>query len=107
MNERLMRSRRLWIAAAVIGALVVGGFLARRALQNGAGTTAVPFGAILPLTGNLASLGEPKRNAFLLAQDDVNADGGIDGRRLDVRFEDNRGEPREGVSAFQKLMNLD
>jgi branched-chain amino acid transport system substrate-binding protein len=48
----------------------------------------VKFGALLTLTGEIAYLGERCRDAILLAQDDVNAAGGIQGRALKVLTED-------------------
>lgn len=67
----------------------------------------IKVGAVLPLTGNLARLGEPKKNAILLAVDEINRQGGVDGKQLSVSFEDNKGDPKEGVSAMQKMINVD
>ena len=48
----------------------------------------VKVGAVLSLTGPGAGLGGPERNGILLAQKQINADGGIRGRPLEVIVED-------------------
>ena len=48
----------------------------------------VKVGAVLSLTGPGAGLGGPERNGILLAQKQINANGGIRGRPLEVIIED-------------------
>jgi len=48
----------------------------------------VKVGAVLSLTGPGAGLGGPERNGILLAQKQINANGGIRGRPLEVIVED-------------------
>ena len=67
----------------------------------------VRIGAILPLTGGGASFGVPLRQGIDLAVEEINASGGINGRRLEVIFEDSQGDARIGVSAFNKLTMMD
>jgi branched-chain amino acid transport system substrate-binding protein len=50
--------------------------------------TPVSIGAILSITGPYAPLGEPERNAILIAVADVNAAGGINGHPLQVQILD-------------------
>jgi len=50
--------------------------------------TPVSIGAILSITGPYAPLGEPERNAILIAVADVNATGGINGHPLEVQILD-------------------
>jgi branched-chain amino acid transport system substrate-binding protein len=62
------------------------------------------IGAVLPLTGEAAHWGIPPRNAAELAIDEINAAGGIGGRKLKFLAEDDRCQPADGVSAFNKIM---
>jgi branched-chain amino acid transport system substrate-binding protein len=67
----------------------------------------VKVGVIAPLTGDVASYGEWVEKASTLAQEEINAAGGIKGRKLKLVFEDSRAEPRQGVSAIKKLIEVD
>lgn len=63
--------------------------------------------AILPLSGNFANIGEPKKEAILLAADDINQRGGINGRKIAIVLEDSKGDPKEGVTILQKNIDVD
>jgi len=65
------------------------------------------IGAILPLTGNLAFLGEPERDAIKLAVEDINAAGGIKGKKLEVVIEDSKGDPKQGAMITNKFISID
>jgi branched-chain amino acid transport system substrate-binding protein len=62
------------------------------------------MGAVLPLTGGSAQWGIPPRNAALLAADQVNAAGGIKGKKIVLDIEDDQCEPANAVSAMQKIL---
>jgi len=67
----------------------------------------IKIGAILAQTGKVAAWGEPAFNGIELAVEEVNANGGINGRPLEVIYEDNQSEVAKGVSAYNKLVNID
>jgi branched-chain amino acid transport system substrate-binding protein len=56
------------------------------------------------LTGDAAHWGIPPRDAAELAIDEINRAGGIGGRKLKLFVEDDRCQPPDGVSAFNKIM---
>jgi branched-chain amino acid transport system substrate-binding protein len=64
----------------------------------------IAIGAVLPLTGDAAHWGIPPRNAAELAVEEINDAGGIGGRKLKLLVEDDRCQPADGVSAFNKIM---
>src|SRR5713226_1742832 len=64
----------------------------------------IPIGAVLPLTGDAAHWGIPPRHAAELAIDEINRAGGIGGRNSKLFVEDDRCQPADGVSAFNKIM---
>ena len=66
----------------------------------------IKIGAILPLTGDNAKWGIPPKKGEELAVDEINARGGIKGKKLVLLAEDTRCEPKEGVSAFNKLLTV-
>src|SRR4051812_1750034 len=66
----------------------------------------VQIGGLYPLTGGLASYGEPARNVAMIAVEDVNAAGGINGKKLELITEDHKCDPKETNSVFQKLYDI-
>ena len=62
---------------------------------------------MLPLTGDGASYGITEQRAALLAQEEINAKGGIDGKKLEYVTEDSKCDPAGGAAAAQKLVNVD
>lgn len=67
----------------------------------------IRIGHTIPLTGSLAVYGKYFKNGTDLAVEQINADGGIDGRPLEIIYEDHKGDPAAGVSALQKLISKD
>ncbi len=63
----------------------------------------IRIGSILILSGEGASWGEASRNGIDLAVADINARGGIEGKRIVVTHEDNQSEPKLAIAALQKL----
>ncbi len=67
----------------------------------------VKVGVVLPTTGSLAKFGEIERDAFLMAQQEINAAGGINGKKLELLIEDTTGRPEVGRSVVEKLITKD
>ncbi|WCK56362.1 ABC transporter substrate-binding protein [Aneurinibacillus sp. Ricciae_BoGa-3] len=67
----------------------------------------IKIGAAFPLTGGSAYTGKSLQQAVQLAEEEINAKGGINGSKLKFLFEDDKGVPAEGVNAAQKLITQD
>jgi branched-chain amino acid transport system substrate-binding protein len=67
----------------------------------------VRIGGIFPLSGNVAAYGIEARNGILLAIDEINAADGINGRKVELIFEDDEGKPEKSVNAYNKLTTKD
>lgn len=88
--------------------LIVSAFCVSLLLWSGVGfASEVVVGAVTPLTGKLAVYGEGFRQAMLLAADEVNADGGVGGKKFSIVFEDNNSTSKGSVSAIRKLITVD
>lgn len=61
------------------------------------------LGFMGPLTGKYADLGVQGRNGAFLAVEDINAEGGISGRPVVLKTEDDRGTPEGAKEAAMKL----
>jgi branched-chain amino acid transport system substrate-binding protein len=64
----------------------------------------VVIGAAIPITGNFAATGVQYYNSLRMAQDDVNAKGGINGKKLRIAFEDTQSANSTAVNAYVKLV---
>jgi len=81
--------------------LVVGAFLAAGCARKT--PTTYKIGAVLPLTGPAAAMGEAARNGIELAVEDINARPGPRRMQIDLRVQDGKNDPTSSVSAFMKL----
>ncbi|KPV55863.1 ABC transporter substrate-binding protein [Paenibacillus sp. A3] len=67
----------------------------------------IKIGWFGPLTGPTATDGTHSRDAALLAVEQYNAAGGINGKKVELVAEDDQGKPEEAIKAVQKLVNND
>jgi len=67
----------------------------------------IKVGVLLPLTGKLAGAGEIEQNSFIMAVDEINAAGGVAGRKIDLIIEDTATKPDVGGAAIEKLISQD
>jgi branched-chain amino acid transport system substrate-binding protein len=68
---------------------------------------AIKIGGIFPLSGGAAVFGIEARNGILLAIDEINAAGGIDGKRVELISEDDENNPEKSVNAYNRLTAKD
>jgi branched-chain amino acid transport system substrate-binding protein len=67
----------------------------------------VKIGVITPLTGSQAAFGEAHKNGYLIALDEINAKGGVLGKKIELDFYDDQGKPDQAVHGVAKLVDLD
>jgi branched-chain amino acid transport system substrate-binding protein len=66
----------------------------------------IHLGAVIPLTGPAAVVGNQEMRGIQFAIDAANAKGGVQGNKVDVQFEDNQAKADQAVLAFNKLVDL-
>jgi branched-chain amino acid transport system substrate-binding protein len=97
----------IWIIIAVV---VLGGLWWWGTSHNSAseytGAT-YKVGIILSLTGDAAPYGEGARNIDQIAVDEINANGGINGKPMELVIEDGKCNGQDAANAAQKLINVD
>jgi branched-chain amino acid transport system substrate-binding protein len=98
-------TRSTVILAAAIGLLATF-FSSARAQENGITASEVSVGAIGALTGPLAFIGTPGRDSMTMAFDEINAKGGVCGRKLHLDFQ-HASSPAESIAAVKKLVEED
>ncbi len=77
------------------------------AQSQGISKTEIIIGTILDQSGPLAGFGKQSRLGMQLRVDEVNEQGGINGRKLKLIVEDDGYDPKKAVLAAQKLVNQD
>lgn len=76
-------------------------------LTNSVLAKVIKIGAVFPFTGQLAVHAEDAKRTLELAQDEINALGGINRDEIKFIYEDSGGTPKGGASAAQKLIEID
>ena len=94
MKSRVLRAGLL-IAAVV---------LAPAACRRGGGDE-ILIGEYGSLTGTTATFGQSTNNAIQMAYDEINAAGGLLGKKVRVAVEDDQSKPEEAATAVTKLIN--
>ena len=64
----------------------------------------IKIGAAEALTGPAAKYGLAIKNGFELAVDEINAGGGVNGRKITLVLEDEQGKKEEAITVFKKLI---
>jgi branched-chain amino acid transport system substrate-binding protein len=58
-------------------------------------------------TGATSSFGQSTKNGIQLAFEEINAAGGVNGKKLEMVFEDDQGTPEKAKTVISKLINQD
>ena len=70
-------------------------------------TKEIKIGAVLPLTGPAAQYGKWIQEALELGKEEINISGGINGKELEIIYEDDQANPAFAANAMRKLVNQD
>lgn len=65
------------------------------------------IGCVFSVTGNTSWLGEPQKKTVEMIADEINAKGGIKGRKISLFIEDIQGDNTRTVNAVKKLVQKD
>src|ERR1700748_2163186 len=81
--------------------------LAVALLSGPAGAQTIKIGVNEPLTGAFAASGTYVVNGAKIAADEINAKGGVLGKKIELIIEDNKSNPMEAAAVAEKLITLD
>jgi branched-chain amino acid transport system substrate-binding protein len=93
--------------ALALGILSMSAGLAQAQQGQGISKDEIKVGTIQDLSGPLAGYGKQTRNGMILRAEEINEQGGINGRKIKLLIEDNAYDPRKAVLVAQKLVNQD
>ena len=91
------------LAAAALAAAAV----TAAAQSPGITKTEIVVGSIQDLSGPIAAFGKQARNGLVMRADEINAVGGVNGRKIKLIVEDHGYDPRRALLAAQKLITQD
>jgi branched-chain amino acid transport system substrate-binding protein len=98
-------STKVVVSAIALSAALVAAPV--QAQSQGVSKNEILVGSILDMSGPLASYGKAVRQGMLLRAEEANEQGGVHGRKIVLRVEDDGYDPKKAVLAAQKLVNQD
>lgn len=99
MNKRPFRTSLALCCAAAASVAMASG--------QGVSKTEITLGSIQDLSGPIAGFGKQVRLGMMLRVDEINEQGGVNGRKINLKIEDSAYDPKKAVLAAQKLVNQD
>ncbi|MES9871906.1 MAG: ABC transporter substrate-binding protein [Candidatus Sedimenticola sp. 6PFRAG7] len=89
-----------------VSALAVSAVLALSGAQAFA-TDTIKVGTFLAVTGGASFLGDPELKTLQMYIDDINADGGVDGKKVELIHYDTGGNAKKAVNFAKRLVQKD
>ncbi len=102
-----MNTKTIYSLVVIIAILIVGVSLLGKKAPNPTSGEPVKIGAVLSFTSFAAPWGESAKKGIDLAVKMINKDGGIDGRPVEVIYEDDQTDGKTAVTAYNKLVKVD
>lgn len=104
-SAQMSKSRGVAAAAVLAAAVVVGVAGCGSDGSSGGSADTWKIGLEAPLSGDTANLGKGMLEGAQLAADEINADGGVLGKKIEVVEIDDAGDPATGVTAANEAIS--
>lgn len=75
------------------------------ASESGAAGETIKIGCLAPLTGEVSTYGIAASNGIKMGINEINENGGIGGKQIELIILDEKGDPTEAVNAYNKLVD--
>ncbi|PNC29510.1 hypothetical protein CXU17_08150 [Akkermansia muciniphila] len=98
-------TKKIIISVAVIVLLLLIGWFFTHTQSDANDSGTVKIGAIISLTGDNSTQGNLAKNGILIAIDQFNKKGGINGKKISLIIEDSQTSAKGTVNAFKKLQS--
>ena len=103
--------KNFFLAFSLIFSILLSSACVDKSANSGGATTAgdgdIKVGVYGDTSGATSSFGQSTKNGIQLAFDEINAAGGVNGRKLIMLFEDDQGRPEQAKTVVSKLINQD
>ncbi|WP_187118878.1 ABC transporter substrate-binding protein [Bacillus marasmi] len=98
---------KIFMASTMMVGILAGCSGGDKETSGGTNSDTIKFGVNLELSGGVASYGESLEQGIDLAVEEINKDGGIDGKEIKLVKADNKSEAAEATSTAIKLTSQD
>jgi branched-chain amino acid transport system substrate-binding protein len=99
--------KRRIVSIALVVLMLASVFAFASCSSDTASGETIKLGVVGPMTGDYSLYGTSVRDGALLAAEEINAAGGINGQEVEIVYADSKGDPVEGVNAYNKLRDED
>lgn len=99
-----MKKMLLMVLALTIFVLSCGG---NSSNSKGKSDDVIKIGVIAPLTGSVAQYGTAVEEGVKLKVEEINANGGINGKKIELIVADSKGDVQEATNIFKKMVSQD
>ncbi len=93
-------------SVVMLAVLIIAGIFATGCAPQQKKTEEITIGVLLPLTGELASYGEPLKKGMELALEKLGTEAGGQGYKYTPVFIDSKADPKIAVAGMQKLLSV-
>jgi branched-chain amino acid transport system substrate-binding protein len=94
---------KIYLAIGIVAVVFIAAIIM---FSNQGKEETIKIGAIYPLTGNFANYGIEYQRGLQMAAEEINSQGGINGKQIELIFEDDQGNTEKSVTAANKLINI-
>ncbi len=99
--------KALGLAVGALAVTQLPAFAQTKVTNNGISATEIVIGTHQDLSGPIKFWGVPVSNGMKMAADELNAAGGVNGRKIKLVLEDSGYDPKRAVLASQKMIEKD
>jgi branched-chain amino acid transport system substrate-binding protein len=99
--------RGQFLLAAALSCLIWASGCGKSGSSGGGAAETIKVGEFASLTGKEASFGQSSHKGTLLAIEQINAGGGVLGKKLELIYEDNQSQPGQSATVVRKLITRD
>jgi branched-chain amino acid transport system substrate-binding protein len=100
-----IRRPQIYLAVLAVWPLLAG--CNKSAPESSADSSTIKVGEFASLTGSEATFGQSSHKGTQLAIDDLNAAGGVLGKKIDLIYEDNQSQAGQSATVVRKLISSD
>jgi len=106
-QQSTLHLRKAFLPAAIVLMALAFSCTRQPAAKDEVDRSPIKIGYFGDLSGQTFNFGRSAYNGVIMAADEINQAGGINGRKIDVVIEDDRGSPEEAARITAKLIDED
>jgi branched-chain amino acid transport system substrate-binding protein len=103
----MKKTTKIWCGISIVAVVAIAVVLIVLQPWKPKQPEVIKIGVIAPFSGDGAIYGEYAKNGIEMALSEINSADGINGVPLEIIYEDDKLDAKEGVSAFKKLVESD